>query len=530
MMTDAMKPLGISTWQLLAAAPMHEAGGRLFVDVSRALASPAGRAGLLGMAGKSDPLTGDALATIIAREFIPSVPDATPAAAAAPSPPPATPPPIETDPAIVTGLIAGGLGSIEKLKRDIAGTSGPALFDFIVEDVKELKRVSFDPRGIQALMAGMEAAWWLNANLEEWLGERNAADTLAQSVPNNVTSEMGLDLLRVADVIRAHQSVVAFLQQVERDDFLDDLAALEGGRESRDAIAAWLERYGMRGVGEIDITRPRWTERPTALLPMLLGNIRNFEPGEADRRFALGQQAAREQERELIARLRALPDGTAKVEEMKRMIDRLRTFSGYREYPKYFIVNRTFAYRRALLKEAERLVQEQVIDDRDDVFYLTFEEFREAVRTRRIDHRLVAERREAFMVNERLTPPRVLTSEGEMVAGAYRREDLPPGALVGIPVSAGIVEGRARIILDPAKADLEPGDILVTRFTDPSWTPLFVGIRGLVTEVGGQMTHGAVIAREYGLPAVVGVENATRLIRDAQNIRVHGTSGFIELL
>jgi pyruvate,water dikinase len=81
-----------------------------------------------------------------------------------------------------------------------------------------------------------------------------------------------------------------------------------------------------------------------------------------------------------------------------------------------------------------------------------------------------------------------------------------------------------------AQADLEPGDILVTGYTDPSWSPLFVVIAGLVTEVGGLMTHGAVIAREYGLPAVVGVEQATRLIRDGQRIRVHGTGGYVEIL
>ena len=117
-----------------------------------------------------------------------------------------------------------------------------------------------------------------------------------------------------------------------------------------------------------------------------------------------------------------------------------------------------------------------------------------------------------------------------MVAGEYRRDDFPPGALVGLPVSAGTVEGRARVVFDPAKADLQPGDILVTPYTDPSWTPLFVAIKGLITEVGGLMTHGAVIAREYGLPAVVGVEHATRLIRDGHLIRVHGTNGYVEIL
>ena len=117
-----------------------------------------------------------------------------------------------------------------------------------------------------------------------------------------------------------------------------------------------------------------------------------------------------------------------------------------------------------------------------------------------------------------------------MITGAYRRDDFPAGALVGLPVSAGTIEGRARVILDMAEADLEAGDILVTAYTDPSWTPLFVAIKGLVTEVGGLMTHGAVIAREYGLPAVVGVEHATRLIRDGQRIRVHGTDGYVEIL
>jgi phosphoenolpyruvate synthase/pyruvate phosphate dikinase len=124
----------------------------------------------------------------------------------------------------------------------------------------------------------------------------------------------------------------------------------------------------------------------------------------------------------------------------------------------------------------------------------------------------------------------VLTSDGEAVAGTYRRDDLTPGALTGLPVSAGTVEGRARVILDLADADLAAGDILVTAYTDPSWTPAFVTIDGLVTEVGGLMTHGAVIAREYGLPAVVGVQQATRLIRDGQRIRVNGTDGFIEIL
>ncbi|MGH3284704.1 MAG: PEP-utilizing enzyme, partial [Streptosporangiaceae bacterium] len=445
------------------------------------------------------------------------------------------PAPIETDPAIVTELIGHSQASITALQRDIQTLSGPALFEFIRADIAELKRILFDPRSHQVFMSAMEATWWLNEQLELWLGEKNAADALTQSVPRNVTSEMGLELLDVADVIRPYPEVVTFLQHVDDEgftggSFLGELAELAGGREARDAIRAWLDKYGMRCAGEIDITRPRWSERPSTLVPMILGNIKNFEPGAGERRFEQGRQEAWKKEQELLERLRALPDGEPKADEVKQMIDRVRTFIGYREYPKYGMVSLYFVYKQALLEEAERLVQTHVLREQEDIFYLTFGEFHDVVRTNRVDDQLIGRRKDAFRSYQALTPPRVLTSDGEVIAGAYRRDDMPAGALIGLPVSAGTVEGRARVILDMARADLEPGDILVTAHTDPSWTPLFVAIAGLVTEVGGLMTHGAVIAREYGLPAVVGVVDATRLIPDGQRIRVHGTDGYVEIL
>jgi pyruvate,water dikinase len=527
MMTDPMKPLGLSLWLLTTPAPMFEAGGRLFVDVTRRLASPASRAGLLKTFEDGDPLTGDALRTIAERsDFIPSLPDERPGGAPASG----AQAPIETDPAIVTELIERSQASIAALQREIRAKSGAVLLDFILADIQELRRILFDPHSHQVFMSAMEATWWLNEQLETWLGEKNVADTLSQSVPNNVTSEMGLALLDVADVIRPHPEVVAFLQHVEDDGFLDELDSLSGGREARDALLAFLDKYGMRGVGEIDITRPRWSERPTQLVPLILGNIKNFEPGAAARRFEKGRQEASKKEQEVLERLRAVPDGDHKAEEVKRMIDRVRTFIGYREYPKYGMVSRYFVYKQALLTEAERLVQARVLQKREDIFFLTFHELHDVVRTNQVDSRLIRQREDAFRSYQALTPPRVLTSDGEALTGAYRRADVPPGALVGLPVSAGTVEGRARVILDMAEADLEPGDILVTAYTDPSWSALFVAIAGLVTEVGGVMTHGAVIAREYGLPAVVGVEHATRLIGDGQRIRVHGTAGYVEIL
>jgi pyruvate,water dikinase len=263
---------------------------------------------------------------------------------------------------------------------------------------------------------------------------------------------------------------------------------------------------------------------------LILSNIENFEPGAGERRFEQGRREAWTREVELLERLRALPDGERKAEESKRMIDRVRTFIGYREYPKYGIVSRYFLYKQALLGEAERLVQADVLRDEEDIYFLTFQELRDVVRTNRADDELIGRRKGAFRSYQALTPPRVLTSDGEVLTGAYRRDDLPAGALVGLAVSAGIVEGRARVILDMAEADLQPGDILVTAHTDPSWSPLFVATCGLVTEVGGLMTHGAVIAREYGLPAVVGVQQATQLIQDGQRIRVDGTDGYVEIL
>jgi rifampicin phosphotransferase len=528
MMTDPFKPLGLSVWQLTTVRPMAEAGGRLFVDVTRTLASPESRARLLETLGKSDPLIRDALQTIVDRPgFIPSLTEDGPGWA----PPGAGSGSIETDPTIPAQLIAHSQASLLALESDIRTKSGSALLDFIQAHIQETKRLAFDPRSLQVLMAAIEATWWLNERLQTWLGEKNPADTLTQSVPHNITSEMGLALLEVADVIRPHQEVVAFLRQSADDDqFLHELPRLAGGQQARDAIQAYLDKYGMRCAGEIDITRDRWSERPSTLLPMLLGNIKNFEPGAGARRFEQGQAEARKKEEDVLERLRALPDGEQKSAETKAMIDRVRTFMGYREYPKYAMISRYFVYKQALLREAERLVVAGVLRDKHDIFYLRFQELQEIVRTNQVDYALIGQRKDAFRAYEALKPPRVLTSEGEALSGSYRSVDVPSGALVGLPVSAGIVEGRARIILDLAQADLEAGDILVTAYTDPSWTPLFVAISGLVTEVGGLMTHGAVIAREYGLPAIVGLENATRLIRDGQRIRLHGTAGYVEIL
>jgi pyruvate,water dikinase len=182
------------------------------------------------------------------------------------------------------------------------------------------------------------------------------------------------------------------------------------------------------------------------------------------------------------------------------------------------------------MKEADQLVQSGVLHDPEDIYYLFLEEFNEVLRTKQMDYNVIIKRKEEYEVYEKLTPPRVITSEGEIISGTYNTGNIPVGALVGLPISSGVIEGRARVISKLENANIEEGDILVTTFTDPSWTPLFVSIKGLVTEIGGLMTHGAVITREYAIPGVVGVENATKLIKDGQRIRVNGTEGYIEIL
>jgi pyruvate,water dikinase len=539
MMTDPMKPLGLSFFLLTTRAPMRKVGGRLFVDITHNLASPVSRKMVIDALGKSDPLIKDALMTIVEREdFIKSSPDDK----KVPSPsksnsksnkdlsPSGFQAQIENDPTIVSDLIKRSQTSIEELKQTIQTKSGSDLFDFILEDIQQLQKILFDPQSSGVFMAAMDASSWINEQMNKWLGEKNVADTLSQSVPNNITSEMGLALLDVADVIRPYPEVIEYLQQVKDDNFLDELVKFDGGQETQDAISAYLNKYGMRCVGEIDITKTRWSEKPTTLVPMILSNIKNFEPNASNRKFEQGRQEALKKEQELLDRLKQLPDGKRKAQETKRMISLIRNFIGYREYPKYGMINRYFVYKQALLKEAEKLVQANVIHAKEDIYYLTFEELRAVVRTNKLDDQIISTRKDEYTFYEKLTPPRVITSDGEIIAGEYKRENLPAAALVGLPVSSGVIEGRARVILHMEDADLEEGDILVTSFTDPSWTPLFVSIKGLVTEVGGLMTHGAVIAREYGLPAVVNVENATKLINDGQRIRVNGTEGYVEIL
>ncbi len=537
MMTDAMKPLGLSCFQYSGGdgTLMIQAGGRLFMDLSHDMASTFGRTLAVAAMGKVDPLIDSALKNLTKRkEFIKSLSRGKRFLSMGSG---------YFSWALVTQFIkiyrSGDVGvvpalmrkneaAIKELEKKFAALAGDELFAAADVELKQLIKVIGDPQGLGSVWTGTLAVSWVNKNVEKWLGEKGAADTLAQSAPNNVAGEMGLELLDVSDVARQYPAVAEYLKTVKpegADVFFNDLGKLEGGEAVSKAMREFLAKYGVRCSGEIDITKPRWIEEPSALAPMILSNIENFTPGAHKEIFERGLKEAEEKRREILSRL-----SKGKAKKAEKMISRIRNFIGYREYPKYVMVWRYWIVKQALLREAEKLVQCGVFRKREDIYYLSFEELREAARTKNFDYNKILKREEEFEVYEKLTPPRLMTSEGEIIPGEYDSGKAPKGALIGIPASSGVVEGRARVILRLEDAELSKGDILVTRFTDPSWTPVFVSISGLVAEVGGMMTHGSVVAREYGLPAVVGVENATRLIKDGQRIRVNGTEGYVEIL
>lgn len=293
MMTDAMKPLGLSLWQLTAARPMFKAGGRLFVDVTQQLASPAGRKMLIDVMGEHDPLIKGALIAITERgDFIKSLPDDRsalgPIKSSAGKSVADILEKIADDPLVVADLIKHSETSVAALKQNIRAKSGPDLFDFILEDMQQFRKSLFDSQNMGVIVAAIDASTWLNENMKNWLGEKKAADTLSLSAPNNITSEMGRELLDVGDVIRPYPEVIEYLQQVKDDNFLDELVKFDGGQQARSAIRNYLDKYGMRCAGEIDITRARWVEKPAILVPMILGNLKNFEPGAGKRKFDRG--------------------------------------------------------------------------------------------------------------------------------------------------------------------------------------------------------------------------------------------------
>ncbi len=538
MMTEDIKPLGMSFCQMLSfwfGQNLVPAGGRLYIDGTYDLSSPIGKNVLISSIGKADILMKNALINLMKRkEFVKDLPKGKGSISTSSGALSWIVPAIKVyrknDAEGIKDLISHNEKLIDDMEQRINTLSGDQLFEFILQDTKELKTVLTGPENMSMMVVVGFVSSWINKKMGKWLGEKGAVDILSKSVENNVTTEMGFALLDAADVISQYPSVIEYMKHASNETFFYDLLKLEGGKAVGTAIKEFLKRYGMRCPGEIDITKSRWSENPTALISMILSNIKSVEKTSGADKFEQGRLEALAKEQELLRRLEQLPGGKAKAKKTKKMISVLRNVIGFREYPKYSFIRRFQIYKNAILREADILLEKELIKETEDIYYLSFDELRKAVHTHKLDYSIIAKRKEAYETYEKLTPPRVMTSEGEVISGEYNADNIPEGALVGVAVSSGIIEGTARVVLKLEDADIGDGDILVTSFTDPSWTPLFISIKGLVTEVGGLMTHGAVVTREYGIPGVVGVENATKLIKDGQRIRVNGTEGYIELL
>jgi pyruvate,water dikinase len=355
---------------------------------------------------------------------------------------------------------------------------------------------------------------------------------VTRGLPDNVTTEMDLILWKTASLIRGDQdSFRMFLASDART-----LASryLNGTlpAAAQTAVADFMSRYGMRGLAEIDLGQPRWREEPTSIMQTLQSYLQISPDMAPDVLFEKGAKAAQAAIERLAIQARNQTAGRIKEKMIRALAARIRTLMGQRESPKFFIVRLMGMIRNELLASGQEFADEGIIEQPQDVFFLHFSELQALANQDSRDwKKLIAERRALYeRENRRKQIPRVLVSDGRAFyegIGVLADTDT---VISGSPVSPGVAEGIVHIIFDPRGAQLAPGEILICPGTDPAWTPLFMAAGGLITEVGGMMTHGSVVAREYGIPAVVGVHQATTRLKDGQRIRIDGTAGKIVVL
>jgi pyruvate,water dikinase len=359
---------------------------------------------------------------------------------------------------------------------------------------------------------------------------------LLRGVPHNVTTEMDLILWQTAQTIRSDATAYKLFAEFDADDLSAEFRAGSLPPVAQQALNTFMIRYGMRGLAEIDLGRRRWREEPTQVIRTVQSYLRIDDPTQAPHEvFARGQKAAEDSAEKLIQMVRHTPGGFIKVRIVRVAVRRIRALAGLRESPKFTIMQMFGLVRHSLLVSGAQLAAEGVLDSAEDVFWLTMPELKTLAKGNSKPNwqSLVAERRHTYArETQRRQIPRILLSDGqafyEGVSAETDSDD--PNQFNGTPVSPGVVEGIVRVVFDPSDAQLQPGDILVCPGTDPAWTPLFLTAGGLITEVGGLMTHGSVVAREYGIPAVVGVNQATQRLQTGQRVRVDGSSGLVVIM
>jgi phosphohistidine swiveling domain-containing protein len=550
MMTDPMPPMGLSVLQLMVpfGCPSGAldynpyataAGGRIYIDATALLNHPLGKHVLTRFFAAADQLSSDVLRKMVTRlEFRERAKAAGLGASTRGIASWLVP--------IVGGVLAdlwwrnpdGRADEVSAwLEQMVAGAdaelaaASPGAKRLAVARRILATRLEIVLRALAHNIGGGFASQLLAQKLAGDRADPEDRVAFMRGLSGNIATEMDLAVSDLADTARRSPALVAHLQQYDALTTLDTLDEVEGGPAFRAQWEQFMASYGMRGPAEVDITRPRWNDDPTSLLQMVLGNVAQAEPGLHRRRHAEMAAEGEAAAARLAEAANHGPAGPLKAAIIRRQTRVARNLMAVREHPKFLLVRIMALVRAALLEAGEMLLEAERIDTAEDIWYL---DLIEAIHVMEHPHEELRARiasRKADLDRYRcLTPPRVMTSDGEIPAVSHRRDDLPDGALAGNPVSAGVVEGVAKVVLDPAREQLLPGEILVAPFTDPGWTPLFINAAGLVLEVGGLMTHGSVVAREYGIPAVVGVLDATRLIQTGQRLRVSGDMGFVEIL
>ena len=355
-----------------------------------------------------------------------------------------------------------------------------------------------------------------------------------RGLPHNVTTEMDLSLWRTAGVIRADTAAAAYFRQADAATLARETLAGQLPATAQAALDAFLQRYGSRGMAEIDLGRPRWRENAAPLIQALQSYLRITDANHApDVVFQRGAASAESTIVTLVKAVGRTRHGWLKSRLLRWAARRMRALAGLRESPKFAVIRLLGMLRASLLAGGSELRAEGILARLDDIFYLHLKEIKALADGAQRDWRALVEERRGTYEREmrRRQVPRLLLSDGRAFfdpgVGAADEADT---AIAGSPVSPGVAEGVVHVVLDPHGAQLAPGEILVCRGTDPSWTPLFLAAGGLVMEVGGLMTHGSVVAREYGIPAVVGVDHATTRLQTGQRVRVDGSRGRITVL
>jgi rifampicin phosphotransferase len=347
-----------------------------------------------------------------------------------------------------------------------------------------------------------------------------------RGLPHNPTTEMDLVLWALAEEVRADPAAARTVRETSPERLAREYHGGALPPTLQKGLADFLRAYGQRGVAEIDVGLPRWSEDPTYILSVLTNYLRLDEPELApDVQFRRAARGAEAMVTDLTRR--ASRKGRLRGALVGFLLRRTRALVGLREMPKFCIVLLLSQARALLWSVGEELAESGRLEKAEDVFFVTLQEARTALAG--ADHRTVVRERRAGYEHElkRRHVPRILLSDGTEPAAEEALDAADDGALRGTPASSGMVTARARVILDPSYARLEPGEILVAPSTDPGWTPLFLTAGGLVMEMGGAMSHGAVVAREYGIPAVVGVPDATEHIASGEQITVDGSAGSI---